>query len=385
MTTSVTDWVEVARSFLPRIAAARDQAERERRVPHELIREMAEAGLFRLKLPRKYGGAEVDHLTYYRVVEEVSCTDPSAGWLVMIGNENASAAGYLPAEAADEIFGPDPSVILAVSLKSRHDDVRQVDGGYRVSGQWALASGCPEAAWMGVVAAIRTNALTSPDPHRAPELHAFFLPKQACTILDTWDALGLRATASHDFVVDDAFVPDYCQFAFPGSSELPGPLWRGDIRTQLGGLAAVSLGIARGSIDELVALSGNTVPLFSRTSLRDRVGVQARIGQAEALVRSARAFVDEVLTAMWQTQCQGEAPPAEQLALRELAVVNAAQASAQAVGLMFDAAGSNAVYATSKLERDFRDVHVITQHIAGSSSRYEQLGRFFMGLEMGPR
>ena len=89
--------------------------------------------------------------------------------------------------------------------------------------------------------------------------------------------------------------------------------------------------------------------------------------------------------AIWQTQCQGDQPTEEQLALRELAGVNAAQASAQAVSLMYGAAGSTAVYATSNLERCFRDVHVITQHIAGSSTRYEQLGRFFMGMETGPR
>jgi alkylation response protein AidB-like acyl-CoA dehydrogenase len=62
-TITTTDWAEVARSFLPRLQAASRQAERERRFPHALIREMAEAGLFRLKLPAKYGGAEVDHLT----------------------------------------------------------------------------------------------------------------------------------------------------------------------------------------------------------------------------------------------------------------------------------------------------------------------------------
>src|SRR4029453_2948790 len=113
-----TDWIEVARSVLPRLEASRAQAERDRRMPTELIRAMAEAGLFRLKLPAKYGGPEVDHLTYFRVVEEVSRVDASAGWLVAIANENVSAAGYLPARAADEIFGPDPDAIVAGAIKA---------------------------------------------------------------------------------------------------------------------------------------------------------------------------------------------------------------------------------------------------------------------------
>jgi len=68
--------------MLPRIAAARSQAQRERHYPSALVHEMATAGLFRLKLPAKYGGAEVDHLTYYRVIERLARMDASVGWLV---------------------------------------------------------------------------------------------------------------------------------------------------------------------------------------------------------------------------------------------------------------------------------------------------------------
>jgi len=370
-----TDWIQVAQSLRPRLEASRRQAECDRRMPTELIRAMAEVGLFRLKLPAKYGGPEVDHPTYFRVVEELSRVDASAGWLVAIANENVSAAGYLPARAADEIFGPDPNLIVAGAIKSHRDDVQVVPGGFRVSGQWTLASGCLEASWLAPAAVIKPSAQ---DGGR-PDVRLFFLPRTDCSILDTWDGLGLRATASHDFVVDGAFVPERRQFAFPGAlSGLPGPLWRGDIRTQLGGVGAVALGIGRAAIDELVALADNKVPLFSRSSLRDRPGAQAKVGQAEALLRSARAFLSEVLVSMWTTQCAGDAPSDEQLNLRELATLNAVQASAQAVSLMFDAAGSSAVYSGSMLERCFRDVHVITQHIAGSSNRYEQLGRFFL-------
>ena len=120
--------------MVPRIAAARSQAQRERHYPPALVHEMATAGLFRLKLPAKYGGAEVDHLTYYRVIERLARMDASVGRLVAISNEGAAAAGYLPVPAADEIYGPDPNVIVAGALKSRHAEVRQVDGGFRIRG-----------------------------------------------------------------------------------------------------------------------------------------------------------------------------------------------------------------------------------------------------------
>jgi indole-3-acetate monooxygenase len=379
MVTARTDWLEVADEFVSRIEAAGAEADRERHFPHELIRDMAHAGLFRLKLPRKYGGAELDHVRHFQLVEEVSRINASAGWLIMIGNENASSAAYLEEAGADEVFGPDPDVILAVALKSRYADVRSIEGGYTVTGRWALASGCVEAAWLGVAAVIQTESGPRLGPDARPELHALLLPRQECTIIENWDALGLRATSSHDIAMTDVFVPEHRAFPISKNSELPGPLWRGPLRTHLGAIAAVALGVARAAIDELVSIAGQKVPLFSRTSLRERSSAQARVAEAEALVRSARAFLYEVLADMWQTQSNGQQPSEAELVLRELAVVNSVQASARAVSLMYETAGSDAVYARSKLEVCFRDIHVITQHFAGSTNRYEQLGQHFLG------
>jgi alkylation response protein AidB-like acyl-CoA dehydrogenase len=301
--------------------------------------------------------------------------------LIAVGNECAASFGYLPAAVADEMLGGEADLIIAGALKSRHAELEVVDGGYRLRGQWMLASGCPEASWFGAAALVSESARGRPD------LRLFMLPSSDCRILETWDALGLRATASHDFEVPDAFVPAEGCFPFAGArSELPGALWRGDFRSHLGGVAAVALGTARAAIDELLALAVEKVPFLGTSTLRDRGNVQANVGRAEGLVRSGRAFLYEVLAEMWHTQSRGDDVTKEELALRDLAALNAVQSSARAVELMYDSAGSTAVYATSTLERCFRDVHTITQHIVGAASRYEPLGRFLIELrqESGP-
>jgi alkylation response protein AidB-like acyl-CoA dehydrogenase len=360
-------------------------AERERRVPRSLIQALQDAGLFRLKLPRQYGGAELDHVTHFRIVEDFAAIDASVAWLLAIANEFATCAGYLPREGADEIFGADSAALLAGAVKSREDDVRPVPGGYRISGRWALASGCVDATWFAAAGAIGPPSTPGPATP-AHDLRFFLLPASDVTILRTWNALGLRATASHDFSVTAACVSEHRQFSINyTNSELPGALWRGNLRTQLGAPAAVALGIARAAIDALVELACDTTPLYSQAPLQDRHGVQALVGRAEAAVRGARAFLYETLSALWDTQSRGDVPAAGLLVERDLAVVHAVQRSAEAVGWMYDAAGSSAVYTDSRLERCFRDIHVLTQHVGGASNRYEQLGRFFMGLEMGPR
>jgi len=147
----------------------------------------------------------------------------------------------------------------------------------------------------------------------------------------------------------------------------------------------VSLGIARAAIDDLVHLAATKTPNASSTQLRDRPTIQAKVAQAEALLRSARSFFYETLEGVWESACRGDAPTSQQAALSQLARVHAAHACAEAVDLMYNAAGSTALYATSRIERCFRDAHAVTQHMVVSPLGWEQAGHVFLGLEMGGR
>ncbi len=386
MTTVATDWMEVAHSFAPKIESLRDQVEHQRQVPPSLISEMADAGIFRMTIPRGLGGDELGVIPFCRFVEEMSRSDGSTGWVAMIGAGGGVFAEYLPAMAARQIFGTDPRLISAGALAPRGRAV-PVEGGYRLSGQWPLASGCPEASWFFAGAFIATDAGPRAGPDGGPDLHLFFLPKADCEIIDTWDSLGLRGTASHDFRVDQAFVPEQFKFSVRHSrptrseSQYRGPL----IDVLAPPVAAVALGIARAAIDEFVVVAATKVPTFGVTALRDRGTIQAKVAQAEALLRSARAFFYEVLEDLRATMARGEEPTATQAALRQLSCTHAALAAADAVDLIYSAAGATAVYARSRIERCFRDVHSVTQHAAVSALGYEQAGRVFLGLEMGMR
>jgi alkylation response protein AidB-like acyl-CoA dehydrogenase len=263
-----------------------------------------------------------------------------------------------------------------------------VQGGYELTGRWGLASGCPEASWFAAAAPILHDSDTTPQlgANKAAAVRLFFVPKAACTIAETWDAVGLRGTSSHDFEVRGVFVPEGRHYRLRAPSPLAGPLWRD---TFLGvaahGVAAVSLGVARAAVDELTSLAAAKTPHASSTLLRDRSTIQAKLAQAEALVRSARSFFYETLEDVWQAACDGNSPSPQQSALSLLARTHAAQACAEAVDLMYTAAGSTALYATNRIARCFCDVHAVTQHWVVSPLGWEQAGRAFLGLEMGVR
>jgi alkylation response protein AidB-like acyl-CoA dehydrogenase len=378
--TETADLVEAAKAFAPQIEACREESERERSLPAPLVRAMAEAGLFRVWVPKALGGLETDLETNLRVIEEVSKADGAAGWNTMIAATGGMFAAYLPPAAGKEIYG-DPFGVVAGALAPSGRAVPE-DGGFRLSGRWKLASGCQHAAWMGGGSFIFDGATPRLDANGIPDLHLFFLPQRECEIIDTWYAGGLRGTGSHDFALADAFIPAERTFSLvSGKPYYDGPLYRASIISVFGlPVVAVSLGIARTAIDTFLELAAGKTPTLTATLLRDRSSVQAKVAEAEALLRSARAFLYETAGAAWETMLRGDPLSEEQETLNRLACVHTARACADAVDIVYTLGGATSVYTTSKLERCFRDVHVVTQHITASFQWYERAGKFFLGM-----
>jgi alkylation response protein AidB-like acyl-CoA dehydrogenase len=130
----------------------------------------------------------------------------------------------------------------------------------------------------------------------------------------------------------------------------------------------------------LVPAAWNTL---STALLRDRPMVQARIGEAEAMVNAARAYVFDAVGRLWETLCAGEAPSDRLVMQARLALVHAMHESVRAVDKVFHAAGTNAIYTRHPLERAFRDVHVALQHGAALPSYFESAGKVLLGLRPG--
>jgi indole-3-acetate monooxygenase len=373
--------IETVHQIEPVIRQHADEAEQERQLPDSVAEAMSAYGLYRLWRPKAFGGLEVDPMTAFRVFEEVSRIDSAAGWNLQLSCGADVFGAFLPDQGAQEIFGPD--AILAGSFFPPRKAV-PVDGGYRVSGQSSFHSGCRHATAFIGLANIYDGDSPRLYPNGAPVGLITTCPASDATIIDTWRTMGMRGTGSHDVLMTNAFVPEHrtallAPYEKPGSA-YKGPLYKFTLWTLVSALSSVALGIARAAINELLDLASRKTPSYTVKPLRDRSTVQERIGEAEATLGAARAYLYEALQEVWEGAVLGRIIDMPGKMKLQLAATHAAISCAKVVDLVHAAAGTAGIRDEYRFNRHFRDVHTITQHAFISASRYESGGQFYLGV-----
>ena len=375
------DVVAAAAALAPLIQEAREELDESRQLPSHLAQALTQAGLFQLYLPKALDGRETDPLTSYLAVEELSKIDGSVGWCAYILSSSSHFMGWLHPKAALDIVGQPPDIRASGSLRPAGEAV-VVDGGYRVTGRWDFASGIDRANWLLCTCRIKDEHGPLLRPDGTPDARTLMLPADMGTVIDTWSVVGMCGTGSKDFVVDDVLVPVERAFSLADEPYDPAPLYnRRFVMVAIWALnVATSLGMARGAINAFLELASSLGSTSSTTLLRDRPSVQATIGQAEAIVSGARAYVLDAIGAAWDAVCEGVPDPGLQIVQARLAIYHAVHEAVRAVDLLFHAAGTNAIRRKHPLERFFRDTHVAAQNAAGLSSNVESAGRVLSGL-----
>lgn len=300
-TTVEHDLVRVAEELGAVLRAEGEEADRQRRITPRARDALAEAGFFRLSTPRSLGGLETDPLTCAAVIEEVARHDSTAGWTLMTGNAVDWWCARLPDRGPEEIYA-EPNPVIAAAFHPPMQAV-ETDGGYRITGRAPLASTIHDATWFHCTALV-TDGSQPRMVDRAPVVIGSIMRAREIDIIDTWYSLGMRGTDSNDVTLTDTFVPASRTFPlvsdFEPGSHYGAPLYR---MPAMGFVAFIGppvfLGIARDALSEFYQLAQRKTPFGAVTPLRGRTSVQSGVGKAEALLRSARAFLHDTLTKAW--------------------------------------------------------------------------------------
>jgi alkylation response protein AidB-like acyl-CoA dehydrogenase len=385
--------VRAAAALRPVIRGYRDEIEREQRLPKALVEQFHAAGFYSLVIPRELGGLQADPLTYLRVVELLAEAAGSVGWNLANNSIGQLVTLGLPDEGVREVYAHGPDTVIAGTAVMGGGRALPVDGGYRVTGRWPFGTGCQESSWM----LGSFQILDGDQPRRSPDgasvyWRGVFARSEAQIVEGSWDVLGLRATGSFDWTVEDIFLPERRTMVHAGvpldnqwkrwpgiSYAVPAQAWVGPHHS------SVITGIARAGIDALIELASAKTPRGRTARLCDDPQVQDAVGRADTILNAGRAYRSATITEVWNTVAAGETTTLEQRARCRLAAAYAADSAREAMDLMYRHGGSTSYRRESRLAECWRDLHVVGQAVTLMPEWYPMGGRALLKMDPGPR
>jgi indole-3-acetate monooxygenase len=377
------DYVARARSLGPALAATADEIERNRELPASIVvgagRQWA---LPPVAAAFSRRGAELDPVTYVRLVEQIASHDASTGWCVEQANGCSMAAAFLDLEIAQEIFGPPDGIVAWGPVGPA--ELRAVPGGFRLTGAWNFASGSHHASWLGAhVVTLGPDGKPLCRADGGEILRTLLFPKSRATMTDIWHVVGLRGTGSDRYSVTDLFIAEpYTVLREPKvAPRQPGRLYCfSSSNLYACGVAAVALGIARGMLADFTELATEKVPRGARARLCENQVIQSQRAQAEARLGSARAYLLSGLAEIWKAVGTTGELSLEQNTMIRLASTWAIDQALEVVNILYHSSGATAIFDNRPFERRFRDMHTASQQAQGRQAHYETIGRGLFGL-----
>src|ERR1700722_15282463 len=285
------------KQLAPLIGAEKHVFDRDRQLPVHVVSAMHEVGLFYLWLPRELGGPALNLRATARVLEALAEIDGAPAWCACSATTYSRLGAFLPRHVASKIFVEDRAIVGGTFAGGRADIV---EGGYRLTGRMPYSSGIGHSQWAVGGGTIFIDGAPKLMPNGAQETRTMLYPSSQIEVLDTWDVGGLRGTGSHDYVVDNLFVPnEYTVLLHGESAECAGGFYRIPPYTAYPvPIAAVLLGIARNALNIFYGFATTKIPRSGSHPIYEDESAQTAVGRAEGALQSARAFLFEMAEVM---------------------------------------------------------------------------------------
>jgi alkylation response protein AidB-like acyl-CoA dehydrogenase len=371
------------RDLVPDLAAQAAEAERLRRPTDAAIRALEQADLFRMMVPRCYGGLELDLDDFVEVGLTLAEADTSLAWVATFCVEHNWMLCQFPEPFQRELYRERRHVLAPAVINPAGGHARREGEGFRLSGRWQWGTGAMHASWAIVGGLV--EGLEGPEA-----LRFFALPIEDVMIDDTWYVDGMVATGSNDLVIEDAFVPeertvsipDMVEGRAPGSRIHAGPLYRTPMIPIL--LLAASMPVV-GHARSVVSGFRERLHGHGRMKLgvaSERVASQMRLGRATIEQQQSELALRDVARQVMALRNDAKLLDRSHWAV---SVTQALHRSRQLILDVAEASGASAHFQSHPLQRAVRDANVASCHVAfDRDAQNELLGKLLLGMEVGP-
>ncbi len=361
-------------------ASIRDQAasaEEARTVPRATVDALLAAGITRILIPPRYGGYGLSLDTWFEVVREISKADASHGWCASLMIHHPHYLSQFPQAAQEMVWSEGLDVSIAASIQPS-GRVTRADGGYRISGEFAFASGINHSRWLIVGSMVDKEA-------------TFFVIKpNEFKIKDTWFTTAMRATGSNTAVCDDVYVPDDHTLALsdiregnaPGGKLHADPIYRAPwISYAPLTFAVPMLGAAQGAYEVFVEWTKTRRASRGGFAIAEVTSVQVRLARVAADLDAA-----ELLLRRAVETARASKPPSLALRARTMRDCSrAAELCVSAIDTLVGMGGTAVFAASHPIQRAWRDIHFAGMHVAlNPEQNFSHYGRLAFGLPRDP-
>jgi len=372
--------IERARALVPLLAEHAEAAERLRRPHDAVMAALEEAELFKLMVPRKFGGFELDLDTFLEVGLLLGEGDASMAWVATFYIEHCWMLCHFPQAFQERIFR-ERGYVRAPAAIAPTGEATPVDGGYHLKGRWQWGSGAMHAEWVLVGGRVK-------HPDDRLDFRFFAMPIADVTIDDTWFVDGMLGTGSNDIVVEDLMVPEeqttslleLAEGKGLGAKLYEGPLYRTPMIPILALAAAMpAVGQAKAAVQRFREHMSERILYFTTTRQSDKPAAQIRLARAELDVQQAELLLRSVVQDVMALRDRAtRADRARWVASYAFAV----DQSKRVLQSIAEASGAHAHFQSHPLQRAVRDINTIACHVVFDlDSRLENFGKTMLGLE----
>lgn len=377
--------VRRARALIPSLAARSDLANAARRLPQETVRDLHDAGLFRILQPRRWGGYEMDPRVFFDVQMALAEGCMSTAWVFgVIGVHNFQLALF-DLQAQQDVWGADSTIRISSSYQPV-GKVEKVDGGFLLSGRWGFSSGCEYCDWVFV------GALYWPDGDKGPpDMRTFLVPRRDYKIIDTWKTFGLQATGSHDILIERAFVPEYrTHRAYdgfmgtnPGRSVNDGALYRLPwAQVFVRSVSTSAIGAAQGALDAFIEIAGKRVSTNTGKATKADPAVMNAIAKTQSAIDEMKVTLHRNFNEMMMRVSEHKEITLQERVHWRYQSAQIGRRCAALVDDLLPLLGGRAIYNDSPIIRYWLDINASRAHIANDPTLIgATLGAMRLGLE----
>lgn len=375
MAVSDEELIGRARELVPVIRARTQGTEEGRRVNDDTIRELAEAGIIQMLVPKRWGGSEARLDTMRQVVETLSSACVSTGWIASFYIEHNVYVARFSEKAQAELYGPRGYVLMPTAT-APDMKAKKVEGGWIVSGRAAWGSGIMHADWAQI------------SGWTGEGIRSFIVPVADVTVIDTWNYSGAAGTGSNDYAVNEVFVPDHrtldmLEFqsgATEAARAYENPLYRVPfLLLAYCTIVPVATGGLVGAMAEYRGMVSQRVRNFSGVVVKDLQHAHVMLGEMEIRTRIATDLAEGVYSKVSDLMAS-DLTVGDRIHMKGR-VAFLADHCRQTVNAMMSNAGASSFHHSQPLQRFWRDLNMICSHAFWDwDSSREVVGRHLLDL-----